>query len=76
MKIFLTSPVPIPIVKYSITMLRAHMLASKHALANMAPAILTARHPNLFTKEPDIGPEQKIVLYRYFIQTIFRQNDD
>lgn len=45
-----------PIVKYNVIIVRAHILANKHALANIEPAMVTARHPNLFTNKLDIGP--------------------
>ena len=61
-KIFFLLPVPMPIEKYNVIIFRAHILASKHALANIEPAIVTARHPNLFTNVLDIGPVINLLL--------------
>lgn len=62
-KIFFTLPVPMPIEKYNVIIFRAHILASKHELANSEPIIVTTRHPNLFTNRLDIGPSISFLLY-------------
>lgn len=39
--------------------LPAQTLANRQALAKIEPAIVTARQPYLFTKDPDIGPSNE-----------------
>lgn len=65
-KLFFSLPVPMPIEKYNVIIFRAHILASKHALANIEPAIVTARHPNLFTNVLDIGPTINLFRVQFF----------
>lgn len=53
------NPVPIPIVKIKVNTFFANELAMIHTPARIAPAIVTIRHPNLFTNADDIGPRNE-----------------
>lgn len=55
-------PVPNPSVMYKKMMLVANTLIARQKPASTAPAIVTGRHPYLFTRELDIGPESDHML--------------